>query len=1060
MSTIVHHQTLNEGLSWNLHAWTNTSTGTHAWDRDGTTNGPRVDFPLPEIADLRKLQFKYNNVNPATNAVAWEADSFNRRLWMMPSGEIWTFEFSARIAYTNPFPVDAQFKVGDVVTVNAITQKQFRGGRVHVWNPYLPGTASVQFPETARHDATNTSTFQVTLTEWMLHGFHFKLMSPKTSPNGSDVWESDAAIRVWRPGDRTTVWIKSGEPDVRSEPLVLTPFRVEVLYPALLENPPTLALLDVAEQVDDIPAVNSESTPYPADPLFKVASYTAQIYPGANYNLYSKNGVERTRLDRPFPADPIADDGVSRFVLGASAWIEAFPITAPASLIIQPLGASSFAQGVTVQLGFGNAQAYQAVAATRRPDGTYCAQVTVALNTKTFVQLVPTIGQEPKLYDGLDTGRYFTPVAPGETYFTTEGVYGICRRGPTLFADPPDRGALMRAAFGDAVVGASVFDTHEMPLGATLLNGDVYFVVHAPHSVSSVLILVNENAPAGPPERIQIPMKLTHDRYYWWSQVPATQAHVGARYHFLLNDDIEVLDPAARAVQDCGQTFAANLNDDPGKDDTSWSMVVDVARVYAAAHRSPWQTMGWHKLLIYEIHANRFSDLRPPNLLPLDFLADELSPINQRGQPGYLHQLPVTTFGLMPVSEFHNQLSWGYDPSYYFAIDSFYGGAVSLANFVNTAHANGRAVMLDVVYNHSLGSSLIQIAPEVYRNGDYDGDRMNCGHPMVNEFFRQATLYLWRTFGLDGFRFDDTKTIITQCQGGWDFLRMLRHALRVAADAEGRAWPYCVAENSDNPWAVSDPHNGVLDGQWGIDESYRILDASYDSWPDSLDNSGALANEMNQPAYLGRPFSQATRFGESHDMVSAQNPVCKRIAARRPFGQGFQLAKAMGTLTLLSNGVPMLFMGQEVGETLPFSFDEAAQPVNPQRFAVDKAADQARILSWFHSLMGLRNDETKGLQGNDNYQVVGKGNRTVSYSCGSGQRLFVIVTFGTPNQQQNSAWLGLTGDGPFKEIFNSSWPVFQVSSEPEFTNGGYDARIHSGQILNLPAIGAVVLERA
>jgi len=157
----------------------------------------------------------------------------------------------------------------------------------------------------------------------------------------------------------------------------------------------------------------------------------------------------------------------------------------------------------------------------------------------------------------------------------------------------------------------------------------------------------------------------------------------------------------------------------------------------------------------------------------------------------------------------------------------------------------------------------------------------------------------------------------------------------------------------------------------------------------------------------------------------------------------------------------MLFMGQEVGETLAFSFDDAAQPVNPQQYASPPASvtDQTRILAWFVNLMGLRNDPTKGLQGDSNYQVVGTGNRTVAFTCGAQQNLFVIVTFDTPNQQQNSAWLGLPGGGPFKEIFNSSWPDFQVEFEHENTNGGYTAQIYSGQILNLPAIGAVVLER-
>ena len=308
----------------------------------------------------------------------------------------------------------------------------------------------------------------------------------------------------------------------------------------------------------------------------------------------------------------------------------------------------------------------------------------------------------------------------------------------------------------------------------------------------------------------------------------------------------------------------------------------------------------------------------------------------------------------MPASEFSSAVSWGYDPSYYFAIDGFYGGAEAMAGFVNAAHANGRGVTMDMVYNHSLGSSLMSIAPDVYRNGDYDGDRMNCGHPMVGEYFRQVSLYLFRTFNLDGFRFDDTQTIVTKCQGGWEFLGMIRAALRTAASAEGRAWPYCVAENSaNNPWDVSNPSSGVMDGQWGIDEVFRIRDASYDSAHAGWDDSSGLKTEMDNPQYWGRPFFQATRFGESHDMVSGQDSLSVRIAARPPFGQGLRMAKALGTLTLLSNGIPMLFMGQEVGETVAFSFDNNDQWINPQTTA------NAPLLAWFTQLMGLRNDSPR-----------------------------------------------------------------------------------------------------
>jgi 1,4-alpha-glucan branching enzyme len=1057
MSTKVHHQPIGSGLSWKMHVWESAWNGSSIWDMKGTINGATLDFQFPDVPDARYLQFQYNSADPSTGQMTWEASSFIRQVFLKAPTEIWTYEFSGRVLYQNPFPAGVTFKAGDALTVHVITQNKFRGGQIYAWDPYDSSNPSAFFPETARDDATFTSTFNVVLADWMTSGFHLKLMSPVTN-----IWEPDTSIRVWRPCDGKEIWLKSGENDVRSQPLTLTTFPLEVLYPAALGSAPAMALTDVVEQVN-IPFVAISTSPYKGNALFNVATYNTKIYPGASYTLSSQNNVESSPIVRPFPADPTIPGAVSRFVLGAGAWIAAFPTIASATLAIQPHGATVFGKGVSAQVFLGNTTAaYQNVAAAQQSDGTWQTNLTLAQNTTSCVRLVPVSGTEATPYAQIDTGRYFTPAAGTKVFYTTEGVYGICSGGKTQFAEPPSRPALMQAMFGKNVVGAGVFAAREMPHGATLMNGEVYFVVHAPHAVLASLVLVNETAPGGP-ARVLIPMTLTEDTFYWWCKVPAAQAAPGARYHFLLNDNLEVMDPAARAVQDRSQTIQVAFGDNPDSQTTSWSMVADVARAYGTAHGAPWQTMGWEKLLIYELHANRFTNLpQNTNMEPLDRLIDELSTPCSRGGPGYLLQLPVTAFELMPVSEFSSTLSWGYDPSYYFAIDGFYGGTTWMADFVNAAHANGRAVLLDVVYNHSLGSSLMQIAPDVYSTGpDPYGDGMNCGHPMTCEFLKQATIYLWRTFKLDGFRFDDTALIITSSPGGWQFLGMIRSALRMAAMAEGLAWPYCVAENSNNPWAVSNPSFGMMDGQWEIDEAYRIRDASYDSWNAGANDAGPLANEMNQPAYWGRPFYQATRFGESHDMVSAQDLGNQRIAARPPFGQGFQLAKALGTLTLLSNGIPMLFMGQEVGETLAFSFDDAAQPVNPQQYASPPASvtDQTRILAWFVNLMGLRNDPTKGLQGDSNYQVVGTGNRTVAFTCGAQQNLFVIVTFDTPNQQQNSAWLGLPGGGPFKEIFNSSWPDFQVEFEHENTNGGYTAQIYSGQILNLPAIGAVVLER-
>lgn len=1058
---IVHHAPLQTGATWNLHAWQLSWDGNAVWDPTGTPDGAEYDFAFPEVTDPRWLKFKYR-ATPSGSAVSiWEPDDFVRQLVQSQSTEIWTFPQSPRILYRTPAPAGSNFTAGTLLTLHAITRSRFAGGRIYSWNPYDPSNPSAFFPETTRDAVNGVSTFTVALAPWMATGFHFKLVGPDCG--NQTVWEPNTSNRVWRPCDGATVWIKSGQCDVRSTPLILSPVELEVLVPASTVNAPVLELTDVAEQLT-LAVPSTAIAPYPGSTLFSIVRYQPSIYPQAAYTLSTQSGTtESTPIVRPFPANPSDLSQVSRFVLGTGYWLQTFPVVSNSvTLNIQSRQPSVFTAGVAVQLSLGNAGPYQTLAAAAGAGGSWTVVLPVAQGITTAFRLLPTNGSEPQPYAWIDTARYFVPAPTPTTWYTTEGVFGVTEQGPTVFAEPASRRTLMQAAFGPDIASRGIFGPQELPHGATPCGNQVYFVVHGPHAVCADLMLIDDST-AGAAQRRSLPMQLTPDTLYWWCAVPAGQAAPGTRYHFVLNGTLEVLDPAARGVRDSG-SFQVPLGADPNDATLSWSTVLDVTAVRTTAHAQPWQTMGWENLVVYEMHAQRFTDLSANGRLPLDLIADELLPTSRLGRPGYLFSLPVSALELLPVQEFSSALSWGYDPSFYFAIDGHYGGSEALARFVNTAHASGRAVLLDVVYNHSLSSPLMQIAPDVYRNGNYDGDRTNCGHPMVGELLRQATLHLFYTFGIDGIRFDDTQTIATQCEGGWAFLDMLRRSIRAAADALGRAWPYCVAENSaTQPWDISNPAFGVMDGQWGIDEVYRIRDASYDLWHPGMDDASPLQREMNNPSYWGRPFYQAVRFGESHDMVSAQDPANLRIAARPPFGCGLQLAKALGTLTLLSNGVPMLFMGQEYGETTPFAFDSSAPAMNPQQHDGETLAStdpKTPVLRWFRNLLGLRNDPSQGLRGETNYQVIGTGNLTVAFTCGVSQSLFVVVTFGTPDKEQDSSWLGLPANAAYKEIFNSSWPQFQTSGEPMAGNGGLGASIHSGTLLNLPYIGAVVLQRS
>ena len=1043
MTVIVHFFPASQSLTYKLHLWDKHGPV----DVVGVVAGDHLDFTLPITGDARDWQFKFRSTDPTTNKETWEGDDFTRRFRVAAPTEVWVFESSGRLLYQNPFPPGVTFSAGQVVTIDLITANRYVGGKLYVWDPYNHNSAFT----VGEHARTGiNSTFNLPLASWMTKGFHFKFVSARH--NNSETWEPDSLNRVWRPVDGDKLYLKSGQISVRHAPLALRTFPVEVLFPATVAAPK----LDLYDPFDDS---NQELQPtesaFAGSGLFKVGTYAAQIYPDSVYTLTVHRMEGDSPFIRPFPSPHAGTTAPSRLVVGLDGWMAAMPNVVTEKIIVQPLpGSTSFAAGLNILTSTQLGPAQQTVAAVAQADGTYVAQVTALADVRNALWLQPVSGGEHELYAWIDKKRFYVPSTANSTCYTTEGVFGTSLHGPTTFDEPANRKRIMEAAFGKPNIDAGIFPGYELPHGPTVVGGEVYFVVHAPHAVNAALILIDAGAVGGPQRRAPVPMHLTKDTRYWWCKVSATVVAPGTRYRFLLNGEEEVLDPAAREVFDSGD-FETSPADNPGDPKKSWTVVLDEAQVRAAAHKAAWDTMGWDALLVYEMHVKRFTDQKNGQAEWCDVIADYLSP----GK--YLHNLPVTALELLPMNEFKTSNSWGYNTAFYFAIDGGYGGAPALARLINAAHDAGKGVILDIVYNHSLDSPLMKIARDVYRNGDNFGDQMNCGHPLVIEFLRQAIVYHFRTFGLDGFRFDDSKTILKNSglgnAGGWDFLRIMRDAVRMAAVAEGKRWPYCVAENDLEYWNVSRPGAGVMDGTWHLDEAYRVLDCTYDVWHGEQNHVGDLAREVQIPQGFFRPFMGAVRYSESHDFVSGQEDSHQRIAMRPPFGLGFQMAKAFGALTLLSNGVPMLFMGQEVAETRFFSFDNNGPVTNPQDH-VGAGTERTTVLAWFNSLIGLRNDNQKGLRGDSNVMNVATGHRTLAFSCGNNRSLFVVVTFGTANQRQDSGWLGLPG-GSYKEIFNSSWPVFRVESEAEHANGGYDAQLHSGDVLNLPYVGAVVLER-
>lgn len=178
---------------------------------------------------------------------------------------------------------------------------------------------------------------------------------------------------------------------------------------------------------------------------------------------------------------------------------------------------------------------------------------------------------------------------------------------------------------------------------------------------------------------------------------------------------------------------------------------------------------------IYEWKISDFE--RPPveemviyELLLRDFVEESSFEV-LRDTLGYLQNLGVNVIELMPVSEFDGNLSWGYNPVFHGALDKSYGTRRAFKQFVDEAHRQGIAVVLDVVYNHAHDNS-----PLIQTFGTNRSDSYDTGNPLLgpghefNVFYHlnhdQAYIQYWldrmnrywlETYRVDGYRFDLTK---------------------------------------------------------------------------------------------------------------------------------------------------------------------------------------------------------------------------------------------------------------------------------------------------------------
>ncbi|MGZ8523407.1 MAG: alpha-amylase family glycosyl hydrolase, partial [Chitinophagaceae bacterium] len=177
-----------------------------------------------------------------------------------------------------------------------------------------------------------------------------------------------------------------------------------------------------------------------------------------------------------------------------------------------------------------------------------------------------------------------------------------------------------------------------------------------------------------------------------------------------------------------------------------------------------WQATSFSKpdkrnLVIYELLLRDFTDAHN-----WQTMIDTLS---------YLQRLGINAIELMPVSEFEGNDSWGYNPSFYFAPDKYYGTKNKLKEFIDSCHKKQIAVIMDMVPNHSNGQNpLVQLYwnnalsrpannnpwfNEVQPHAFGFGQDFNHEKPVTKYYWYRVFDHWLREYKIDGYRLDFTK---------------------------------------------------------------------------------------------------------------------------------------------------------------------------------------------------------------------------------------------------------------------------------------------------------------
>jgi 1,4-alpha-glucan branching enzyme len=438
-----------------------------------------------------------------------------------------------------------------------------------------------------------------------------------------------------------------------------------------------------------------------------------------------------------------------------------------------------------------------------------------------------------------------------------------------------------------------------------------------------------------------------------------------------------------------------------------------------------------NELVIYEMHLGTFND-------DANAKSDKFADAVQKLE--YLKHLGVNVIEVMPLAQFAGNLSWGYNPSCVFAVETNYGGPVGFKRFVKSVHEADIGVVLDVVYNHFGPTDLdlwqfdgwsenelggIYFYNDWHSETPWGATRPDYGRKEVRQFIRDNALMWLEEYHVDGLRFDMT-LFMRNVRGngdpggdlpdGWSLVQWINREVR-----ERYPGRITIAEDLQNDDRITKPvdQGGAgFSAQWGSRFVHPIRAAVIT--PNDENRSLDSVRMALEGRYNGNPFQRVV-YSESHDEIAnGKSRVASEIDPKNPESWFAQKRTTLAAaLVLTAPGIPMLFQGQE------FLEDGWFQDSVPLDW--HKSEQFSGLVRMYRDLIHLRLNRfnsTRGLTGSGlNTFHQNQAENVIAYhrwhQTGPGDDVVVVVNLS--HQAHENYQLGFPAPGIWRLRFNSDW---------------------------------------